>query len=117
MATEVVEKKGGPWPKGVSGNPLGRPKGSKNQISALKQAMELQLRELAAGDMMEVMEKCISMAKNGDKQMIRLLLEYHLSKSSDDDKDRGVEKVEIKIGRFDNDNEKPVIDITPKEEE
>lgn len=86
----------GQFPKGVSGNPAGRPKGSKNKITLLKQSMELQLREDAAPDMGLVLEKAIELALDGDRQMIKLLLDKHMSSGPTDDA-KGSEKVAIQI--------------------
>lgn len=79
---EVIRTDEGRFPKGVSGNPKGRPKGSKNKITLLRQSLELQLREQAAPDMAGVMETAIELAKGGDRAMIKLLLEMHMSKSA-----------------------------------
>lgn len=92
--TEVVKKNG--FVKGESGNPGGRPKGSKNQITLLRQSLELQLRESAAPDMVGVMRKAIELALDGDRSMIKLLLELHLAKQVND-QENAVEKVTIQI--------------------
>jgi hypothetical protein len=95
--TPVVKTSGSPkFVKGVSGNPSGRPKGSKNQITLLRQSLELQLREAAAPDMLGVLNKAVELAKEGDRAMIKLLLELHMSKQAQD-QENAVEKVEINI--------------------
>jgi hypothetical protein len=86
----------GHFPKGVSGNPAGRPKGSKNQITLLRQSLELALRHQASHDISEVLGIAIEKAKQGDNQMIKLLLEMHMSKSTSDDA-KATEKVAIQI--------------------
>jgi hypothetical protein len=92
---QVVKKRQG-FVKGVSGNPTGRPKGSKNQITLLRQSLELQLREAAAPDMLGVLTKAVELAKEGDRSMIKLLLELHMSKQASE-QENAVEKVEINI--------------------
>ena len=82
--------------KGRSGNPAGRPKGSKNAITLLKQSLELQLREQAAPDLGGVLDKCVELALGGDRQMIKLLLELHMTKGIADDTARS-ERVAIQI--------------------
>lgn len=82
--------------EGYSGNPSGRPKGSKNRITLLRQSLELRLREAAAPEILDVMTKAIELAKSGDRAMIKLLLELHMSKQSAE-QDQGVERVEINI--------------------
>ena len=83
---------------GQSGNPNGRPKGSKNQITLLKESMELMLREEAAqGDLSEVMKVAMELAKAGDRSMIKLILELHMSKGTTQDGSKAAEKVQINI--------------------
>jgi hypothetical protein len=96
--TGVLEERrpDGTFQKGKSGNPLGRPKGSKNQITLLKQALELQLREQAEPEMAEVLQTAIALAKEGNVAMIKLLLEMHMSKGSSDEA-KASEKVAIQI--------------------
>lgn len=93
---EIKRTEAGTFPKGVSGNPEGRPKGSKNQITLLKQSLELQLREQAAPDLGKVLEKAIELALEGNPAMIKLLLELHMSKNTSDDP-KAAEKVAIQI--------------------
>lgn len=97
--TEVVPASGRDatqWKPGQSGNPLGRPKGSKNRITLLRQELELQLREQAAPNIGAVLQKAIDMALEGDRAMIKLLLEAHLSRGPAD-QEKAAEKVEINI--------------------
>lgn len=70
---------------GKSGNPAGRPKGAKNKITLLKQSLEIQLRGLAAPRMAEVLNKAIDLAIAGDRLMLKVLLELHMSKSQHED--------------------------------
>lgn len=81
---------------GKSGNPSGRPKGSKNQITLLRQSLELQLREAAAPNMAAVMQKAVDLALDGDRSMIKLLIELHVSKQNSD-QENAVDKVQIHI--------------------
>lgn len=82
---------------GVSGNPAGRPKGSKNQITLLKESLELALREKSESRMAGVLDKALELALQGDTSMIKLLLELHMSKGTTQDTGKGVEKVSINI--------------------
>ena len=59
------------WKPGISGNPVGRPKGTKNQITVLKEALELKLRNKAAYKIEKVLDKAIEMALEGDRIMIQ----------------------------------------------
>jgi hypothetical protein len=84
------------FPEGTSGNPSGRPKGSKNKITLLKQMLEVQLREAAKVDMPAVLQKATELALQGDRTMLKLLLELHMSKGYATD-EKASEKVEINI--------------------
>ena len=59
---------------GVSGNKLGRPKGSKNRTTVMKQAMEEALTRDLAGEFAELTKVAFQMAKEGDKDMLKFLL-------------------------------------------
>lgn len=88
----------GRFKPGQSGNPEGRPKGSKNQITVLKESMELLLREEASPeDLRSVMREALNLAKQGDRSMIKLILELHMSKGVTDIGGKATEKVEITI--------------------
>jgi hypothetical protein len=101
------------WKPGQSGNPLGKPKGTKNRITLLKLSLEQYLREEAADHMGEILQTAIKKAKKGDNQMIKLLLELHMSKTGDLDDKQADDKITINI----NSMEKPAINITPAETE
>ena len=96
MTTDTVKVVSTRFEKGKSGNPAGRPKGSKNAITLLKQSLELQLREQAAPDLGGVLDKCMELALDGDRQMIKLLLELHMSKGIAEETARP-ERVAIQI--------------------
>lgn len=90
------------WKKGQSGNPSGRPKGAKNAITLAKLQLESELRGQIGPKMALVMDKCVELALNGDTQMIRLLADSWLSKArSNDNDDAPREKVQIIIGKLD----------------
>lgn len=92
----VMRRPDGTFPKGVSGNPAGRKKGSKNQITLLRQSLELALREQASHNIREVLDKAMEMALEGHPGMIKLLLEMHMTKATSEDKE-AKEKVSINI--------------------
>ena len=95
-AKNLKRTEAGTFPKGVSGNPQGRPKGSKNAITLLKQSLELQLREQASVDISAVLEKAVELALEGHPGMIKMLVELHMSKSTNDDA-KASERVAIQI--------------------
>lgn len=89
------------WKPGQSGNPAGRPKGSKNNITLLRQALEGELRVQIGPHMAEVLLVAINMAKDGNESMIKLLVDKCLPTSKGDD-NTGEEspKVQIMIGKM-----------------
>jgi hypothetical protein len=87
----------GKFPSGTSGNPKGRPKGSKNEISALKQDVELALRQHVHPEKLKkVIEKVLNKAANGNMAAAKLIFDYFLSRVSDGDED-GKEQPAIRV--------------------
>ncbi len=99
--TPAKTKPPGRFVKGKSGNPAGRPKGSKNKITLMKLALEGDLRVQLQRDAAEILSKAIELAKQGDQAMIKLLVDKMIptSKSLDDEPTK--EKVQVFIGRLD----------------
>ena len=64
----VGKQRGKPFVKGQSGNPNGRPEGSRNKATILAQA-------LFDGQAEELIQKCIQMALEGDSTAMRLCIE------------------------------------------
>ena len=87
--------------KGISGNPNGRPKGSKNKITLMKLALEGELRTQMKPHMAQILSVAIQKAIDGDQAMIKLLLDKTLptTKASEDDAP-AKEKVQIFIDRL-----------------
>jgi hypothetical protein len=100
--------KKGQFPKGTSGNLAGRPKGSKNKMTLLRQSLELQLREEAAPQMSDVLTQAMQLALAGDRSMIKLLLELHMTKGVADERE-AKEKVSITIGTHESHTPKDII--------
>lgn len=63
--------RGRPFEKGHSGNPAGRPRGSRNRVTSLVQA-------LADGRTEAIAQKAAEMAEAGDPRMIELFLKQPL---------------------------------------
>lgn len=107
---EVVQKRPTHlFQPGKSGNPNGRPKGSRNKITVMKLALEGELREQLKYDMAAIMAIAINMAKNGDTSMIKLLIDKTVptTKSVDDEPQK--EKITIQIGRLPDGRDEPTI--------
>lgn len=106
------------FPKGVSGNPNGRPAGSKNRITLLKHSLEEQLRQEASGVMVPVLQKCMEMALKGDRAMIKLLMELHISKPGTvESEDAGKSKITVNIRNLDLNKKESVNTLPPIEGE
>jgi hypothetical protein len=62
------KQRGKPFPPGQSGNPLGRPRGARNQATLAAEA-------LLDGEARELTRKAIKLAKNGNLAALRMCLE------------------------------------------
>lgn len=115
----------GTFKKGVSGNPAGRPKGLKNQITSLKGELEVALREnIKPTQIAAVINKMVELALEGNVGAGKLILDKVLSnaKEGEDEKDTSQGfKVIIEHANVDLGASKPVahniIDVTPTEVE
>jgi hypothetical protein len=67
MSTER-KKNNGQFSRGTSGNPAGRPSGSRNKATLLMEAM-------LEGEVEQLARKAIELAKKGDTQALRLCME------------------------------------------
>jgi hypothetical protein len=98
----VPVKKYAGFQKGQSGNPRGRPKNSKNQMTLLKEALEWESRKQISLDIGEVLAKAILMAKEGNEAMIKLLVDKIIPsvRASDDTQNNGRERIQIVINKL-----------------
>lgn len=114
----VARNEDGHFLPGVSGNPAGRPKGSKNRITLLKIAAEEAGRTRNFDKMLEVVQQTVVAALDGDKQARKLVWESIMSGGLSDSDGKGREKVEIKIGSVrENDSPITITGETTNEEE
>lgn len=112
---QITRNNLGRFAKGVSGNPKGRPKGSKNRTVIVKQAIEEALARNMAEDASVIIEQAISMAKAGDKDMIKFLLgdvlkEVRKDHEADEDQKR-IGKIEISISPYTGPDNNAVKDV------
>lgn len=86
----------GRFPKGTSGNPLGRAKGTKNRITLARLMLEEQLRETLTKAGPKLIKKAIRMALNGDEKVLRVLLDKMLATPKGDDSEGAADR-DVKV--------------------
>src|SRR5690348_14368725 len=95
--------------KGRSGNPNGRPKGSRNKITLMKLQLQGELQTQLGPEMATILGKAIDMAKAGDKDMIKLLIDKCLpTVKASEDEGETKEKIQIFIGRLPERKDEPI---------
>lgn len=76
----------GTFPVGVSGNPAGRPVGRKNQITVLKQALEIAVRDSVKPQrIINIVEKMCALAEEGHVGAAKVILDKVLSNAKEED--------------------------------
>lgn len=81
---EIKRNPDGTFPKGVSGNPLGRPPSKRNQITNLKQDLEIAIRQgVKRQDIQDIVDAMIDEAKKGGVQAAKLILDKTISNAKD----------------------------------
>jgi hypothetical protein len=118
----VPRDENGRFLTGVSGNPAGRPKGSKNQITQHKLALEEATRELNQYKMQMVLNMVIDQALSGNENCQRLIWDAVMSKAARlDSEDAKVPSIKIGTmhveGPAKNKGFGDVLDVTPIEED
>lgn len=98
--TEVIPKKSHLWEPGQSGNPAGRPKNSRNQISLVKLQVEGELRAQMMPQMQAIVSKMIEQALDGDKEMQKILFSAWVGKSRSTEDEKPREPINITIGKL-----------------
>ena len=81
------------WTKGQSGNPAGKPKGTKNKLTLLREAqMEKQEKKLLK-KYPELMETVMTQAVEGCRQSHKMMMElFEKNKRADEEKGEGADK-------------------------
>lgn len=115
-----LRAKDGTFLPGKSGNPNGRPKGRKNQLTVLKQDLEIALREgLDPHKIKAVVDSMVELALQGNVGAGKLILDKVVSnaRESEDEKETsGGLKIIIEHANVDVTNEnRNIIDVTPEE--
>lgn len=120
QALQETRAKDGKFLPGVSGNPKGRPKGKKNQITELKQDMEIAIRENLSPDAIRaVVASMLAAALDGNVGAGKLILDKVMSnaREADDAQDSsGGLKIIIENATMDVlQNNQNVIDVKAEE--
>ena len=76
----AIKDEKGKWLKGHSGNPAGRPVGSKNKITIMKLALEEAFRDDSFEDVLNVLKMVVDQAIGGDKSSQKLVWDSAVSK-------------------------------------
>ena len=114
----LVRGKNGRFMAGKSGNPAGRPKGSKNVITIQKLMVEEAFRAGSEDDVLEVLKLVVKQAKSGDKVSQKLIWDSNVSKQNIPDEKTTGSKQEIKVHTMNVTKEViegDYIDVTEKE--
>ncbi len=94
---EVTRGKNGQFLKGQSGNPKGRPVGSKNKIVEMKRSLEVAIREhLEPQQINAIVQSMVAEALNGNVSAGKLILDKVMSNASMSE-DGGEEQNQITI--------------------
>lgn len=98
---EVI-RDNGRFVKGVSGNPRGRPPGTKNRIVKMKQEMEEAIRtHMHPAEIKEIVSAMVSEAKNGNVAAAKLILDKVMSNANiSEDVGDSDNRIVIKIENF-----------------
>jgi len=117
-STGVTRAEDGTFIKGKSGNPAGRPKGRKNQLTQLKQDLEIAVRDnISSSDVTDVLQTMVELAKEGNVGAAKIILDKAITNAKDADDvatgNAGWQFV-IKNVTVQHEKEDPsIIDVTP----
>jgi hypothetical protein len=79
---DLVRTAEGQYIKGVSGNPAGRPIGSKNKVTVLKLAAEEAFRDRNTNAIDAVLDQILTAALEGDKAARKMVWDSCMSKAN-----------------------------------
>jgi hypothetical protein len=120
IAPAAIRTESGQFPKGVSGNPLGRPK--KATLRTLQQDLEIAFREhLSVDRVKRIVNRMADMAEQGDVKAAKLIFDKLIPNATNGESDEGdnVKKVVFEIqnatfaAQVQEKQQVAVIDVTP----
>lgn len=100
LSGELIRNAEGQFVEGVSGNPKGRPKGSKNRITLLKMQTEEAWRDRNQEKLDLVLDMILMDALDGDKAARKMIFEAVVSKANVQEDKAAGNKQEIKVHRM-----------------
>lgn len=100
VSGELVQRdEKGRFPKGTSGNPLGRPKGSRNKTTLIREMLdEVALGEVAR-EYVDVVHAMIRQAKKGDVAAAKFIKEI-ANIANEEEKKAGGKSIQVYIENF-----------------
>lgn len=99
-AGKLVRNAEGQFIEGTSGNPKGRPKGSKNRITLLKMATEEAWRDRNQERLDTVLDMILQDALEGDKGARKMIFDAVVSKANVQEDKAAGQRQDIKVHRM-----------------
>ena len=95
---ESLEQSKSLWKKGQSGNPKGRPKGSKNKLSLLREAVLENAENIVLSNFEDIVRSTVELAKQGDATALKIVWDRIIpAKRTVEEKVDGEDKLNISI--------------------
>ena len=111
---DLVRADNGKFLKGHSGNPAGRPVGSKNKVNILKISLEESFREGNFEKIGEILNSVVEDALGGDKAARKLVWDACISKANlSEEKDGRDTAPQIVIRHMEVEKQGDIIDVNP----